>query len=174
MKLKNFHQFVNEEIETLEAEETVFLIDNVLYLPYEFEFDISWGYETPDSSVGYQGGSYVEDYEIYAINQVYKITDPETISQINTMLADRSELATMGLGDSDLTSAIYDVVGDADQIEVEGEELAEFEKKFIQYWKSNKINEIDLVSNFTKIVDKFIENLDPPEEDEPDYSDWEE
>lgn len=78
----------------------------------------------------------------------------------------------MGFSQSDLSSTLYNILGDADQIEVTGEELKEFEKKFIGLFDSNRIKEIDLLGNFDKIVETFINNVEPPEPDEPDYSDY--
>lgn len=172
MKLQRFQQFINENYETLETEEPIFLMDGIIYMPYEYEFDLDWEYEAPDPSVGFYGGAGVDNYELIGVSNVYKITDPEKIEEIKTLISDHSELQTMGFSQSDLSSTLYNILGDADQIEVTGEELKEFEKKFIGLFDSNRIKEIDLLGNFDKIVENFINNVEPPEPDEPDYSDY--
>lgn len=74
MKLQRFQQFINENYETLETEEPIFLMDGIIYLPYEYEFDLDWEYEAPDPSVGFYGGAGVDNYELIGVSNVYKIT----------------------------------------------------------------------------------------------------
>jgi hypothetical protein len=178
MKLKRFSQFVKESLITesssvIEIEENIFLIDEIIYVIWLVTMDVSFDYEPDDNSVGFVGGYSVDDVDFDGVDGVYKVTDPSVISQVKAMLdsPEAEELKSMGFEGADEYAAIGDLIYDADQEEITGEELNDFINKFKALYDSNTL--VDLTGTFKKrtdsALDRAVEDFEP---DEPDYDDY--
>lgn len=177
MKLKRFSQFVKESLlsessSVAEIEENIFLIDDVIYVVDLIAIEIDFDYEPADPEVGIAQGGYVPDEtSLDGIDGVRKVTDPEILSKVKELLDSPAELKSMGFDGIDVYSEIDDLVGNADQEELGGEELTAFTAKFKTLYDSRKL--IDLTGSFEKRetaeIDRATENFEP---DEPDYDDY--
>jgi hypothetical protein len=178
MKLKRFSQFVKESLITesssvIEVEENIFLIDEIIYIIWLVTLDVSFDYEPDDSSVGFVGGYSVDDVDFDGVDGVYKVTDPSVISQVKAMLdsPEAEELKSRGFEGADEYAAIGDLIYDAEQEEITGEELKDFINKFKALYDSNTL--VDLTGTFKKrtdsALDRAVEDFEP---DEPDYDDY--
>jgi hypothetical protein len=178
MKLKRFSQFVKESLITesssvVEVEENIFLIDEIIYVIWLVALEVSFDYEPDDSSVGFTGGYSIDDVDFDAVDGVYKITDPSVLSQVKAMLdsPEAEELKSMGFEGADEYAAIGDLVYDAEQEEITGEELNAFINTFKALYDSDKL--VDLTGTFKKRTDSALERaVEDFEPDEPDYDDY--
>jgi hypothetical protein len=178
MKLKRFSQFVKESLITessaiAEIEENIFLIDEIIYVVALVTLDVSFDYEPDDDSVGFVGGFSVDDVDFDGVDGVYKVTDPSVTSQVKDMLdsPEAEELKSMGFEGADEYAAIENLVYDADQEEITGEELTAFITKFKALYDSNTL--VDLTGTFKKRTDSALDRASEDfEPDEPDYDDY--
>lgn len=177
MKLKRFSQFVKESLVTessavAEIEENIFLIDDVIYIIDLIAIEIDFDYEPADPEVGISQGGYIPDEtSLDGIDGVRKVTDPEIISKVKELLDSPAELKSMGFEGIDVYSEIAELVYNADDEELSGEELADFTRNFKNLYDSHKL--IDLTDSFEKRetvgVERATEDFEP---DEPDYDDY--
>lgn len=162
MNFKKFSEFVNENENTMESDTLIFLIDGVIYWPYEYEFDIDWEYEPADSEVGISGGYYPEDWNLIGIDEVIKIEYPGLLQD----LEDARELAAIGLGDPRGFDIYKFLQNEEMHVQVIGPELEALNKKFVELWKSKKLKDHELTGKFDSVITDFVNNvIDPPERD---------
>jgi hypothetical protein len=177
MKLKRFSQFVKESLVTessavAEIEENIFLIDDAIYIIDLIAIEIDFDYEPADPEVGIMHGGYVSDEtSLDGLDGVRKVTDPAIISKVKELLNSPAELKSMGFDGIDVYSEIADLVYNADDEELGGEELTAFTDNFKILYNSHKL--IDLTGSFEKResaqVERATEDFEP---DEPDYDDY--
>jgi hypothetical protein len=177
MKLKRFSQFVKESLVTessavAEIDENIFLIDDIIYVIDLIAVEVDFGYQPAEPEVGISHGYYEPDStSLDGIDGVRKVTDVDLISKVKDLLSSPAELKNMGFDGIDVYSEIADLVYDADQEELSGEELSQFTNKFKTLYDSHKL--IDLTGSFEKRenaqIERATEDFEP---DEPDYDDY--
>ena len=173
MQLKRFSQFINEGTETMESEEVFLLIDDVIYLPYIFEFEVGWAYEKPEPDVGIYGGSYPEDWELTQVDGVYKIEDPEIVAEVKSLMEAPEQASNMGLGDFKIDSLVSSLLEKVEPVELTEAETFEFSKKVVALWKTGELAKFDVLGNLAKVTENFMNELDPPDGGQDDYDDYE-
>jgi hypothetical protein len=169
MKLKRFTEFVNEAAlneSTVNVEESVFLINGTAYFIGTIEYEASWIYEEPDTSVGFYGGHSIENYEVNSIDRVEKFASSELNQEFIELATGSSDLVNLGLGEFDLwkyinSNKMVEVTEEAelDQVLAGVKDITES----LMNPRKQKSQTIDLTGDYQKRIDLAIdrEEYDP-------------
>jgi hypothetical protein len=163
MKLKRFTEFVNEAAlneSTFNVEENVFLINGTAYFVATIEYEASWIYEEPDTSVGFYGGHGIENYEVKSIDHVEKFASSKINQEFIELATGSSELVNLGLGEFDIwqylnTNKMVEVTDETEfnQVLAGVKEITES----LTNPRKPKSQVVDLTGDYQKRVDQAIE-----------------
>lgn len=176
-EIQGFQQFVNEawanraksnrHRETIKLEELNFIVDGVIYVTYETICDVEFDVEPADPSVGIFGESFeITDLTITDLTGLVKFSEEHN----SELIGFRTISLSLGIVGKQLEKVLYEYVDKY----LSDEENVLAEEKINVIDKLNKLGDEQRIvlfdgSDFERLVQKAVDNIDTSPDDEPDY-----